>query len=145
MYKCRWCGEVFGEEDMATSVTSHFCGNSSSDEEFGECPNCGEGMIEEAVQCKECGEWFFRDELHEGYCDDCLKNNATFDNVLRCAEENDDAKGFAESILTEEEITNILINAAREKVKLIGRICDGVEKYALDDKDSFGYFLANRG
>ena len=145
MYKCRYCGEVFGEGDTATSVTRQPWGNSYTDEEFGECPSCGEGMIEEAVQCKECGEWFFRDELHDGRCDECLKKNATFDIVLPYAEENDDVKGLVETVLSTTEINNLLVCAAREKLKLLSSLREKVAEYAMEDKDCFGYYIANRG
>ena len=144
MYKCRRCGEVFEEDEIRESVTYHPWRDGEADEVFEECPYCGDGDFDEAEQCEECGEWFLRDELHDGRCDECLKKNATFDIVLPYAEENDDVKGLVESVLSTTEINNLLVSAAREKLKLLSSLREKVAEYAMEDKDCFGYYIANR-
>lgn len=142
MYKCRHCGEVFNEEDVNVSVTFHPWRYREAEESFEECPNCGSGDFEEAEQCEECGEWFLPDELYGDRCEFCLDKALTIDTAFDYAEDNDDEATLIESILSATEIKNILISAAKAKVKL-GRM-DGMREYVLDDKGAFGEYLQRR-
>lgn len=69
MFICTDCGCVFDEP--ATYGESHPYGEGYAVETLACCPNCGEGF-EEAVQCKYCGEYFSKDDLNNGICDECL-------------------------------------------------------------------------
>ena len=71
MYKCADCGHVFeeGEEAVWEESRGEFWGFPCSERMTG-CPVC-RGEHEKAYECKKCGEWFFKDELEDGLCDDC--------------------------------------------------------------------------
>ena len=145
MYKCRSCGAVFEEEEISSSVTRYPYGDTFAEQRFDECPYCDSGDFDESKKCVECDEWFLPEELYEGRCEDCLKKHATFDNVLDYAEEEaDDVKGLVESVLSSTEIVNLLISAAREKLKLSSALREKVVEYAMEDKECFGYYIANR-
>ena len=70
MFKCCECGYVFEDPKSWEEDRGEFWGVRCTETMYG-CPKCC-GDYEEAYECKECGEWHFRDELTDGYCDNCL-------------------------------------------------------------------------
>jgi predicted RNA-binding Zn-ribbon protein involved in translation (DUF1610 family) len=140
MFICRECGEVF--DDPRTDYSLHDFGEGSAREEYNVCPACGGVDIEEADRCAECGVWTPKSELHGGLCDDCLAGKVTVENVFDYADEDTSYDGVIYSLLSDEEITEILLDAAKAKAKL-GDVT-GMKAYALEDKDAFGDFLRRR-
>lgn len=70
MYKCHSCGEVFEYAD--TYKERHPYGMSYAEETIYICPYCKDASVDEAYMCEECGEWFLREELDDGLCEDCI-------------------------------------------------------------------------
>lgn len=68
MFKCYGCNTTFLEPKIY--YEHHPYGMGYATERFAVCPRCGDNF-EEATQCTECGEWFFKDELTDGVCEDC--------------------------------------------------------------------------
>ena len=99
MFKCYDCNETFSEPRNYTEKMGEYFGVPAY-AEFSCCPHCGSNF-DEAIQCEKCGEWFFEDELTEGYCEICVEE---LEEEFRY-----DAKKCYE--LTKEETEKIEINA----------------------------------
>ena len=69
MYKCVECEAVFEDPEKWEEDRGEFWGVHCTETVCG-CPKC-RGGFEEASECKRCGEWFFADELDDGYCKCC--------------------------------------------------------------------------
>lgn len=74
MYKCNNCGQVFDEAKTVTETHGFAHGPF---EKLCVCPCCN-GDYSESKQCKQCGEWHFEDELFDGYCTDCLRDEIDY-------------------------------------------------------------------
>ena len=71
MFKCLDCGRIFDEP--STYEEHHPYGMGYATETFGCCPYCN-GNFEEAKQCEGCGDFFTKDELCNGFCEECEEN-----------------------------------------------------------------------
>ena len=73
MFKCFNCGNLFeeGEEAVWYEDRGEFWGRPCTERMTG-CPVC-KCDYDEASECKECGEWHFSDELSDGLCKACKK------------------------------------------------------------------------
>lgn len=71
-YICVDCGCVFDEDEMGTYTEHHPYGMGYAEEVFGCCPMC-KGDFTEAERCDECGEYFAKEDLEDGFCEECLK------------------------------------------------------------------------
>lgn len=111
------------------------------------------GSVTEAEQCETCGEYFREDELHDGVCDECLKEEATVANALECGKDGSarmevSVNGFLAMVFTSDKIDEIL---TRELERLIGKsddhakhIIDVAETWCLEDKSYFAEWLKGR-
>lgn len=79
MYICKGCGSVIEELRMGQ-------GGDVGEYAIEEC-SCG-GEYEEAIECPCCGEIIAESEMHEEICDDCLKEFASIENVVKFATDN---------------------------------------------------------
>lgn len=84
MYKCLECGHVFEEGEQAVWREAHGFSDGLY-EEFCGCPHC-KGEYEEAATCKNCGEVHTSNELHEGWCVDCLTNVLDYETFFEYCE-----------------------------------------------------------
>ncbi len=151
MVICEDCGSVIHEEDLVTtkSYVSDYMGGCH--ENITGCA-CG-GSVTEAEQCETCGEYFREDELHDGVCDECLKEEATVANALECGKDGSarmevSVNGFLAMVFTSDKIDEIL---TRELERLIGKsddhakhIIDVAETWCLEDKSYFAEWLKGR-
>lgn len=88
--KCTDCGYVFDYEDAKRVIENHWLdGEYMGYETFLECPECG-GYFEDATDCRECGETFAKNELYEGWCEECLRETINYDTFFEYCEENKD-------------------------------------------------------
>ena len=73
MYKCIECGNLFEEGEQAVwyEDRGEFWGVPCSEKMTG-CPKC-HGEFDEATECEECGGWHFKEDLHDGLCENCLE------------------------------------------------------------------------
>lgn len=114
-YQCHECDRRFEEPDFITETHGL---DSPPYEKIGVCPYC-KGYYEPMYQCKICGEWFTDDELTSGVCDDCIYQHDTDIELLYRLGNEEDAKetvtinGFIASVLTEEQINEILMRELR--------------------------------
>ena len=78
---CLWCGQVFGDDEVAHWQEDRGeCWGVRCYETVSGCPNC-HGDYAEAVMCQKCGEYVPEDEIDQyGICDDCReKENEEFE------------------------------------------------------------------
>lgn len=124
-YQCHECDRRFEEPDIITE--SHGF-NDGIAEEHGVCPFC-KGYFEEMHECKICGEWFTDGELSGGVCDDCIYEHDT--DIDLCyklgaeedAQESIKINGLIASVLTEEQINEILWNRIKEINRIVNVSC----------------------
>ena len=114
-YECHRCEKRFEEPDF---VTEKHGLDTPPYEKVAVCPYC-HGYFEEMYQCKICGEWFTDGELTSGVCDDCIYQHDTDIELLYKLGNEEDVKetvtlnGFVASVLTEEQINEILMRELR--------------------------------
>lgn len=142
MLICKDCGKVIADDELITHLESRgeFWGNNCFEEIVDKC-ECG-GEFVEAKQCQMCGEWICEDD--ENVCDDCLQNNATYDNALKYGEENKESvelNGFLANVFTADEVNEILIRELDEAQQLSTKIYKEARWYCLNDKMCFIDFL----
>ena len=128
MYECLICDRRFHEFDVQT-------------DEFGNrravCPYC-KGDIEDMYECKICGELMSEDDLWGGVCLECIDKHTNLDNCIEFG--NDDKRkvevnGFIFSLLTEEQINDILVRIIRDANTITPIDCS---EYVSDDYDWYG-------
>lgn len=147
MYKCVDCGYVF--YDPVTWTERHGLETPPYEEWCG-CPNC-KGGFEEAYKCAECGEWFEKEDVFCGYCEDCLRETITYDNFLDYCEARNAERYLEQFMLAEfydgmdcvEYVTDpfheLMAETYRRKVanaKLLGgkyHFLDLCKKFIMDD------------
>lgn len=71
MFICNECGHIFDEP--GTWNEYHPYGEGYVAESWSGCPHCHEGYSE-AVECECCGEYFAKEEMHNGMCEECFDN-----------------------------------------------------------------------
>lgn len=81
-FKCLECGHIFEDGEEARWTEAH-------GEQFSGCPLC-RGEYEETKPCKHCGSEKLDDELYEGWCEDCLREQITYDTFFDYCEANND-------------------------------------------------------
>ena len=59
-----YCEKEYETLDGRTYVTG----------EYTYCPYCGSDDYEEAELCESCGEFFFAEDLEDGYCESCYRH-----------------------------------------------------------------------
>ena len=135
-YKCDHCGGEFEEPDII--IETHGL-DSPPYEEIGVCPYC-KGWFEEMHKCEICGEYYTADELTSGVCDDCIYQHDTDIELLYKLGNEEDAKetvklnGFIASVLTEEQINEIVMRELRT-INYIG--CVNGTEFIGSDKSWF--------
>lgn len=151
MYICDDCGAALDEDELRTerSYISDYMGGCY--ENITTCP-CG-GNIEEAERCDECGEYYKPEDLYDGVCIDCLREEMTVDNAIKCgadggAREEVSVNGFLARLFTSEKIDEILI---REVERLISEsdsnaihIINQAEEWCGEDLSYFADWLKSR-
>lgn len=147
MYICLECGEVF--ENLSRWTEPHgeaLCG----------CPYC-KGAVEEAHQCKSCGEYFLEEDLWNGFCEDCAKDEINYESALRYFKSESLLREFfivwywqicSSAPDTEnEEVDNLFVELFNQKVnydKETGKtvFLKQLQEYILEDIYNWTEFLA---
>ena len=135
-YQCHECDRRFEEPDIVTETHGMTDG---SCEKICVCPYC-KGYYEPMYQCKICGEWFTDDELTSGVCDECIYQHDTDIELLYRLGNEEDAKetvtinGFIASVLTAEQISEIVMRELRT-LNYVG--CINGTEFIGSDKDWF--------
>lgn len=140
MYICEDCGDTRSE---LKEVYEHIGGFQSGKQGYtytdDDC-SCG-GTYVEAVECENCGEW--ASELHNGVCEDCLKEEATVANAELYGETQKEGiivNGFYVKVFGEAQINSILHSKFLELTTEAERRTKATE-FCLEDKDDFGKFI----
>lgn len=74
MFICVECGKLIEDGDFANWTEPHgeqLCG----------CPYCY-GALEEACECVVCGEYYLEEDLINGICEHCEKNDFDYETAL---------------------------------------------------------------
>ena len=142
MYICEDCGDTRSE---LKEVYEHIGGFQSGKQGYtytsDDC-SCG-GTYVEAVECEECGEW--ASELYNGFCEDCLKGEATISNAILYGDTKKEAiniNGLYLKVFGVAQINSILQSAFFEKTTKGERI-NNANEFCLKDKEEFSEFLTN--
>lgn len=150
MLICEDCGRTLHEDDLVTqkSYVSDYAGGCY--EEYSTCP-CG-GDVEEAEMCVCCGEYFKKDELTDGICEDCLKEQMSVDNAIEAGNEAKvtvELNGFLASVFNESVIERLMLD---EFEKIIDASDDGAmaaidkaEEWCREDLLWFADWLKRKG
>ena len=86
MYRCCECGNLFEEGEQAVWEETHGL-DSPPYEKWSGCPLC-HGDYEEVYQCDSCGDWHSKDELYDGWCENCLRETINYDTFFEYCEAN---------------------------------------------------------
>lgn len=116
MYKCEKCGRLIQDFEIGEkrSYVGEFWGRDVY-ENLSCCPDCGCDDIFEVFECIQCGEWFCKEELKSGFCDNCL-HQATPKDCFLISKEFEEKKivklnSFIVEMFTAEEMEDILLEA----------------------------------
>lgn len=145
------CGAVLDEDELVTtrSYVSDYMGGCY--ENITGC-SCG-GSVTDAERCDICGEYYREDELHDGICKDCLKEEMTVDNAIECGKDGSarvevSINGFLASCFSQEQIDELLIKALEEKINAsdadANKVIDMAEIWCGDDEGYFADWLKRR-
>ncbi len=145
MLKCNYCGSIIEDDELR--IHREYmgeCHGTPAYDTFQDNCSCG-GDYEEARQCNGCGEWFLDDELTNGYCQDCLEEEMTYENAIKCGSENEESvaiNGFLASCFDSSEIEEILLKTLNETKELMPSSVDEyVKTYCKDDLYYFAEWL----
>lgn len=147
MLICDRCGQVIAEEDLDLTHDRDYVNNGvgrecvRDDEFYKEC-GCGGDWVD-ATECKVCGEWF-NDEHYRKVCDDCLDENATFENAIKMGDEEycqHEVKinGYLANEFSTDQIEAILERELVEAEKLGTAL--SYREYLFNDKDAYADWL----
>ncbi|MCM1236789.1 MAG: hypothetical protein NC489_42475 [Ruminococcus flavefaciens] len=151
MFICEDCGTVLHEDELRTerSYISDYAGGCY--ENITTCP-CG-GDIEEAERCEMCGEYYKSEDLHDGVCIECLREEMTVDNAIKCgadgsARDEVSINGFFAWLFTAEKIDEILLREVERLIKKSDsnavHIINQAEEWCGADLSYFADWLKSR-
>jgi DNA-directed RNA polymerase subunit RPC12/RpoP len=143
MYICVECGRIM--EDYSSWTEPHgedMCG----------CPHCG-GEVEEAQECAICGEYHLEEDLTNGVCECCAREEIDFSSAFRYLTKTNRLRdfflvwlwGIVESVDTEKECKEIdrtLMAVFRhEEAKDPENFKKTLQEYILEDIYDWTEFL----
>lgn len=143
MYICVECGKIF--EGVSAWTEPHgeqLCG----------CPYC-RGAVEEAKECTICGEFHLEEDLTNGVCECCVREEIDFSSAFRYLTKTNRLRefflvwlwGIVESVDTEKECKEIdrtLMAVFRhEEVKDPENFKKTLQEYILEDIYDWTEFL----
>lgn len=151
MLICDKCGELVDENELETVHDRDYVNNGlgmecvRDDEFYKEC-NCGGDWVE-ATECRICGKWF-NDELYIKVCEECLEDNATFENALKVGNEEEcqqeiKINGYLAREYSKDQIESLLLRDLEESLRLNCNL--SYREFLLDDKDYFADYLIKKG
>lgn len=151
-YVCDSCGNVVDEDDLPTYEEDFgfdtSVGWKSMKQSFVDSCSCG-GNFVEGEKCYQCQEYFDPDKLEGGVCENCLEQEATFDNAIKLGDENQEEiaiNGYLASSFTTTQIEEVLTKHLIEAQKITpAKINKEAKDYCLDDKSCFGEWLERNG
>lgn len=165
-YKCVDCGHIFEDGEQANWKESHGFADGSG-ELFSGCPLCY-GAYEETTPCKGCFAEHTDEELYEGWCLDCLREELTYETFLEYCEANRKENLIETFVLSEffgvaecpeganEDFHQLMVSVYKEKVEeanMLPNLYDfwlACERFVLHDdgsngRENFADWLNERG
>lgn len=139
-YICEDCGRVLDEEELPVYKEDYGfqtgVGWKSMEQELLDSCSCG-GEFVEATECETCGE-YFNDCDNIKICENCIEENATFENAIEIGEQNPkeiSINGYLASEFTNEEIEEILKRELVESSEFVDKRQH--KEYCLNNKIDF--------
>lgn len=139
MYICCDCKKTFEEPKKGRCYLAECWGRNVYDD-YEECPFCG-GAFEEAVECLNCGEHFLKEDLTDGYCDNCIDRYASDFNICytmaKITDEYEDVKinGAISNILGD-DVNEILADYIKKNC-----LVEEIKEYYKQDESWFAEHL----
>lgn len=99
-YICDNCSQIFEEGEQRNVTETHGFSDGLA-ERFEVCPVCG-GTYREAKRCKGCWEYNSVNDLTNGWCKRCLREELTPDRALTILTRSDDWMDDLAEMLNEE-------------------------------------------
>lgn len=133
MLVCNKCGKLRESSELGYAIEIHGERHRDTD-----C-SCGGDFIP-ATQCKICGKWFDNTDLY-GVCECCLEEEETVGTALAIgaySTEKVEVNGFIASVLTQEQIDQILTKWVEENCLDHSK---PVVDYLESDKSAFSEYL----
>lgn len=88
MYICNKCGNVL--DDLPTEDYHHDPFDYRLTETF-QCTDCHcGGEYQEAISCDICGRYYLEEQLRDGWCLHCIKENTTTETMLQYINQDSD-------------------------------------------------------
>ena len=153
-YYCNDCKQVFDADDARRIDASFRAGDWIKEEYEHVCPRCGSKHYSEAVKCNASGEYVPEEESYAGYCENCVNESATFENLMECDEsDNNKAKiEISETLLAVcrefkidiEAVLKAAINDSVSEDKL-NAYCQHFAKEESDTEYFLDWIVKNRG
>lgn len=138
MYKCEKCGRLIQDFEIGEkrSYVGEFWGRDVY-ENLSCCPDCGCDDIGEVFECSQCGEWFYKEELESGFCDNCL-HRATPQDCFEVSKEFEEKKpvklnSFIVEMFTAEEMEDILLEALKKCGADTSKYVDGDREWFAEN------------
>lgn len=139
MYICDWCGNTVDELQQSEEDFGYDTGigwrSATQTVTNNEC-DCGGNFIE-AKNCALCGEPYLGDKY---ICDYCLEINATFENAIKCGEENKykiELNDYLASSFSVSEIEEILTRELKDAHDFMPtKIDEHASRYCLENSDA---------
>ena len=136
MLICDRCGELMNEDDAQYDTRNSDVGD------FIKGCSCGGDWVD-ATECRICGQWF-NDELYIKVCEECLDDNANFENALKVGNEEEcqqeiKINGYLAYEFSTNQIEQVLIKLLRETHDL--NLPLKYREFLLSDKDYFAEWL----
>lgn len=119
-YKCYECGHIFEEGEQ------NYSGDGWNEPKIEVCPVCGD-TFGEAQICSRCGGQFLKDELTEGFCENCVNEaieeygfNHITELYLMASNEKEEVElnAFIASMFSPSQINELLLRELLKSDKI---------------------------
>ena len=148
MQKCKHCSSIFNDDEIRdiNDYENIDVGNGKltiADLSYSECPYCGSSNYDDAYECIICGKYFNEDELSiDSICDNCLKENATLENLLNFGKQNNNDCEINYFLLFcfKEQIEEIL----KKELYKINNKQEIIDKFLNEYRDDFSNFIKGK-
>ena len=152
MYICERCKGLIDVGEFERTNGDWLDGYYMGDEYV--CPHCGHSECVEAIKCESCGEYVSKEEAYGGYCEKCVNEAATPENVAEWCNEEDETetveintavKRMCESLgIDINDLLTEVINESAFKDR-IKKSCEETVKEELDTEYFMNWWIEKRG
>lgn len=159
MYKCLDCGHIFEEGEQVEWEERHGFDDGLYEKLSG-CPLCN-GEYEDTVPCKHCGWEHSSDELYDGWCKECLKDQIDYDSFFEHCEDNKESQLLDMFVMSELlggmrcpdhvscEFHEVMVGVYKKHVEYAKSIhydfLESCVDFIMDDAEHFAEWLNEKG